>query len=962
MTFFRRRNIPVVYEKLITVLAVLSLYVCGAGCSGKHEVTGQVFVVNAGGQNIRLGLVGIHVVDRDQLISATEQAVTNSSDFFKNLDITAAGSGATSFWSGLPSPVGLTDAAGEFRVSIRESDLILARTSVLMGGESKQFVWVISAKDLGGSPVLLSNHNLFEGVEASMSLISSLPGIAEVAKLRRVAEQALENNRELTEIGSKNDQAARSSAQAGKQAAEIAAGNHPLVDKTFGRLTVVSNAWAAALVFAQNAGASAAEANIPLVASAAEVAKAEAAVALQVSKTSAQDAESAPNSTTAKKHQEVAANAASEARTASAKAFAAANSAEDFSRDVAKIVNPPDRRLETVGRLAESAKASANDAAEASRQAALYAQAAQKSVAMKEALESAINGALAAVDARIRSERASTLASNALNSALATESLAAAKAASFAASQAESSLDQVNRVLQRSRELSSADLPKLVREASLSKSIADQGAKEARHRLVAFEALANEVPELVIKLTTNTTSRGLLETGTNAAIAIRENLKQGQAMVTQIVTAVKASARGHQITDEAFVYSLLALKNELVNSVETNAKAAKDLADSSSTKNLSVVDAEKNLDRVETILKMAELEAIAIVQIDFQLTNATASGAGARVEKALILARNANGYSAKRLAEAKVKAEAEERELQRLAAESRAKADAEERELQRLAAESRAKADAEERERQRLATESKAKADATDAKFASTLGISQPFGPGARGQVGVVPVRWIPRGQFAMGSPSGESGRELSEIYHSVALSRGFFLAESECTQGQWEMVMGGNPSKSKGSEQPVEQVSWGEAVEYCRKLTAKQRVEGILPDGWEWRLPTEAEWEYAARAGTTGARYGELDTIAWYGGNSGSQTHPVKHKAANAWGLYDMMGNVWEWCADWYDEYPTGNVTDPRGPSSGSFRVNRGGSWSYGAGFARSASRYWDDPGFRYNYLGFRPALSSVR
>jgi len=157
-----------------------------------------VFVVNAGGQNIRLGLVGIHVVDRDQLISATEQAVTNSSDFFKNLDITAAGSGATSFWSGLPSPVGLTDAAGEFRVSIRESDLILARTSVLMGGESKQFVWVISAKDLGGSPVLLSNHNLFEGVEASMSLISSLPGIAEVAKLRRVAEQALENNGRAT--------------------------------------------------------------------------------------------------------------------------------------------------------------------------------------------------------------------------------------------------------------------------------------------------------------------------------------------------------------------------------------------------------------------------------------------------------------------------------------------------------------------------------------------------------------------------------------------------------------------------------------------------------------------------------------------------------------------------------------------------------------------------------------------
>ena len=173
---------------------------------------------------------------------------------------------------------------------------------------------------------------------------------------------------------------------------------------------------------------------------------------------------------------------------------------------------------------------------------------------------------------------------------------------------------------------------------------------------------------------------------------------------------------------------------------------------------------------------------------------------------------------------------------------------------------------------------------------------------------------------------------------------------------------MGGNPSRYKGSDRPVERVSWGEAVEYCRKLTAKQRAEGILAEGWEWRLPTEAEWEYAARAGTTGARYGELDAIAWWSGNSGSETHAVSQKAANAWGLQDMMGNVWEWCSDWSGNYPTGSVTDPTGPSSGSDRVFRGGSFHNDAGCARSAFRSRLGPGFRGYHLGFRPALSSVR
>ena len=164
----------------------------------------------------------------------------------------------------------------------------------------------------------------------------------------------------------------------------------------------------------------------------------------------------------------------------------------------------------------------------------------------------------------------------------------------------------------------------------------------------------------------------------------------------------------------------------------------------------------------------------------------------------------------------------------------------------------------------------------------------------------------------------------------------------------------------TKGADRPVEQVGWDEAVEYCRKLTTKQRAEGILPEGWEWRLPTEAEWEYAARAGSSGSRHGELDEIAWWSDNSGGQAHPVKQKAPNGWGL---QGNVLEWCSDWHGDYPTGAVTDPTGPSSGSIRVFRGGSCVNDASHVRLAFRSRYNPGYsKYFVLGFRPALSSVR
>ena len=253
--------------------------------------------------------------------------------------------------------------------------------------------------------------------------------------------------------------------------------------------------------------------------------------------------------------------------------------------------------------------------------------------------------------------------------------------------------------------------------------------------------------------------------------------------------------------------------------------------------------------------------------------------------------------------------------------------------------------------------EMKAKAEATKARIVS----GGAFQAGEQLVLGLA-LRWIPAGRFTMGSPGSEEGRSSDETQHEVVLSQGFFMAETECTQGQWEMVMGSNPSNFKGANRPVEKVSWDDAVEYCRKLTVKQRGEGMLPVGWEWRLPTESEWEYAARAGTTGPRYGELDAIGWHDGNSGSETHPVKQKAANVWGLHDMIGNVWEWCSDWSEGYPTGSVTNPTGPKSGSSRVFRGGSWLSVARYARSASRNGLVPGFRYLNLGFRPALSSVR
>ena len=218
----------------------------------------------------------------------------------------------------------------------------------------------------------------------------------------------------------------------------------------------------------------------------------------------------------------------------------------------------------------------------------------------------------------------------------------------------------------------------------------------------------------------------------------------------------------------------------------------------------------------------------------------------------------------------------------------------------------------------------------------------------------------IPSGSFIMGSnPHVEKGFSNERPQRKVVISKPFYLGKYEVTQDQWLVVMGSNPSKFKGRTNPVERVSWDETQEFIKRLSA---MEGHN----RYRLPTEAEWEYAARAGSSSAYFfgddkNALSEHAWYNGNAGGTTHPVGLKRPNAWGLYDVYGNVWEWVADWYEwEYDANSpVTDPTGPSSSSGRVDRGGGWGSGAGLCRSAVRARGAPDLRLNNIGFRLALS---
>lgn len=210
----------------------------------------------------------------------------------------------------------------------------------------------------------------------------------------------------------------------------------------------------------------------------------------------------------------------------------------------------------------------------------------------------------------------------------------------------------------------------------------------------------------------------------------------------------------------------------------------------------------------------------------------------------------------------------------------------------------------------------------------------------------------IRAGSFDMGSDSKRSFDQ--NPVHRVTISKPFELQTTEVTQAQWVAVMGTNPSHFKGSDRPVEQVSWNDAQEFLRILNQRD-------PGKNYRLPTEAEWEYACRAGEDAAHSGELDRVAWFDANSNDETHPAGTKQPNAWGLYDMLGNVWELVADWKDSYPAGPVTDPAGPPKGYYKVSRGGSWFDVRSAVNARFRSSPEPDSREKNLGFRVARNAA-
>jgi len=216
----------------------------------------------------------------------------------------------------------------------------------------------------------------------------------------------------------------------------------------------------------------------------------------------------------------------------------------------------------------------------------------------------------------------------------------------------------------------------------------------------------------------------------------------------------------------------------------------------------------------------------------------------------------------------------------------------------------------------------------------------------------------LPAGTFTMGSAGGAADEKPTT---QVTLAR-FWLGQTEVTQAQYQILMGQNPARFRQPTRPVENVSWADALTFCQRLTERERQAGRLPAGYAYTLPTEAQWEYACRAGATTDYLGDLGAVAWYEANSGNQTHPVGQKRANAWNLYDLQGNVWEWCLDWYGPYAGGALLDPTGAPSGTLRVIRGGGWFHAASYCRASARRGNAPDAQSFNLGFRLALSPVR
>jgi formylglycine-generating enzyme required for sulfatase activity/serine/threonine protein kinase len=321
----------------------------------------------------------------------------------------------------------------------------------------------------------------------------------------------------------------------------------------------------------------------------------------------------------------------------------------------------------------------------------------------------------------------------------------------------------------------------------------------------------------------------------------------------------------------------------------------------------------------------AESEAKERKREQERIANEKAIAAKAKAEVDRIAAEAEAKAEADRIAAAEAKAEAD----RIVAAKAKAEAD-------RIVAEAQAKAEAD-----RIAVEAQA-------KEAKAIFAERPFINSIN-----LALKKLPAGKFVMGEGSDA---------HEVSLTKPFYIGVYEVTQEQYQRVMGTNPSFFEGASNPVEDVSWEDAVRFCRKLSELPEEKNA---GRVYRLPTEAEWEYACRGGTTtefsfGDDRSKLGEYAWVDKNSGRATHPVGKKKPNAWGLYDMHGNVWEWCSDWYGDYPKGAVTDPVGPVNGSLRVRRGGSWFLDAAICVSALRNGGTPVYRLDTIGFRLALSS--
>lgn len=220
---------------------------------------------------------------------------------------------------------------------------------------------------------------------------------------------------------------------------------------------------------------------------------------------------------------------------------------------------------------------------------------------------------------------------------------------------------------------------------------------------------------------------------------------------------------------------------------------------------------------------------------------------------------------------------------------------------------------------------------------------------------------WCPPGTGPIGTPDDEIGHLLVEVLHDVTLSKGFWLQQTEVTQSQYESLMGVNPSNFKGPDNPVDSVTWTEAAEFCRRLS---ELPPEKRHGNVFRLPTEAEWEYACRAGTRtpfswGDSEEQMTEFGWFNRNSDRTTHPVGQKKPNPWNLFDIHGNVCEWCSDYFGDFTRDAVTDPRGPESGNKRVLRGGNWFYPQMHSRSSHREAYAESVRYVGLGFRTAIT---